>query len=98
MNTDFNEPAEFKKLSKYEQTVLLSWIKNNILPKKTANYNYSSYGLKHLFENASGGFYITNGMFKGGMLAGGYVSVDVSELNWYFRISQKFPALKNRKV
>jgi len=40
--------------------------------------------LKHRCENAAGGFYISNGQFKGAMLAAGYVPIDSSDRNWHF--------------
>ncbi|MDP9476457.1 MAG: hypothetical protein M3R38_12375 [Actinomycetota bacterium] len=43
-----------------------------------------SYTMKHDFETA-GGFYVTNGQFKGAMLAAGYQPAKRGEQNWRFR-------------
>ena len=44
----------------------------------------TSYGIKHDFERE--GFYLTNGQFKGAMLAAGYDPEKANELNWTFKI------------
>lgn len=93
---DGNHPLAFLQLSPSETRALIDWIKANFKPIKTANKNYTSYGLKHIFEKSECGFYITNGMFKGAMLQAGFDPVDKQDLNWVFCISQKSPALKRR--
>lgn len=93
-----DKPEEFEKLSPDEKKKIIEWISENIKPRKTINKWNSSYGLKHIFEDdkASGGFYMTNGQFKGAMLKCGFKPVDERELNWMYCISQKSPAFKKR--
>ncbi|MBA2442601.1 MAG: hypothetical protein H0V53_09380 [Rubrobacter sp.] len=85
---DLDPPAEYAELSAAERTALLSWIAEYISPRKTPNKR-TSYGIKHAFEASTGGFYVSNGAFKGAMLAAGYEPVCPEELNWRFRISTR---------
>ena len=78
MKKEINEldlPAEFKKLSAQECESLLNWIRARLVVAKTV-YRTSSYGLKHQFEEAPDGFYVTNGAFKGAMIAAGFRPTD----------------------
>jgi hypothetical protein len=87
------------KMSEYELTdieikTLDNWIMANILPQKAPNKNYTSYALKILFEQAPGGFFITNKQFKEAMVRCNFSPVNKNKLNWEFRISLKSPGLK----
>lgn len=62
---------------------------------KTPNYDKSSYGLKHILEKDTG-LYLTNNEFKDAMLMCGYEPINPNELNWYYQISKKSPAFKNK--
>lgn len=86
-----NSPEYYQELSDEEKERLCDWIICNIFPRKTPNHEHSSYKLKHYFEHDKGGFYITNGQFKGAMIACGFEPVNENELNWHFSISQKSP-------
>lgn len=44
-------------------------------------------GVKGFLDLGYEGFYITNGQFKGAMLAAGYQPANANELNWRFRIN-----------
>jgi len=96
MQVDPNHPLNFLILPASETRKLSDWIKLNILPRKSPNQRHTSYGLKHIFEHSDSGFYITNGQFKGAMMARGFLPVNKRELNWRFRISEKSPGLKGR--
>lgn len=88
-------PIEFDLLSKEEQDLLIEWC---LLLDKIQNVNkkHSSYGLKHLFEHSSGGFYVNNGAFKGAMLKAGFkYSKGDPPKNWYFNVAEK--SIKNEK-
>lgn len=98
MQPDLNHPLAFLTLPASETRILSKWIKLNILPIKSPNLKHTSYSLKHLFEHSECGFYITNGQFKGAMMARGFIPVNKRELNWRFRISEKSPGLKGRWV
>lgn len=94
---DLNLPKDFENLTDEKKKSLCKWIEANIMPRKTFNYSRSSYGMKHLFEKSEGGFYVTNGQFKGAMLKCGFEPANENELNWHFRISTKSPAFHERQ-
>ena len=73
-----DSPDEFKELSNDEQNLLIEWIPQNFIPRKTPKTRYTSYGLKHLFEHdrEHGGHYLKNGQFKGAMLASEFKPLD----------------------
>ena len=79
-----DRPEEYEKLSPAEQAALLEWIRLAIKPAKTPVVE-TSYGIKHDFEYATR-LYVSNGQFKGAMLAEGYAPVNPGEQNWRFRI------------
>ena len=80
-----NRPEGYDILSHEEQTALRDWIAANMRQARTPDPHWTSYGLKHRFEESEGGFYITNGQYKAAMLMAGYEPVDRTELNWRFR-------------
>ena len=84
-NDCVNDPRCLQDLPAGQQAVLIRWIRDVLVPAGRA-FHRTSYGMKHDFENEPGGFYVTNGMFKGAMLAAGYQPVDASEINWRFRV------------
>lgn len=94
-----NQPDEFYKLSTNEQTTLRSWVKTHITPRKTINRRYTSYGLKHDFEDDKehGGFYVSNGAFKGAMRVCGFEADNENETNWNYCISDKSRFVMERK-
>ena len=61
----------------------LKWIAEKI-QYRTRVCEYSSYGLKHIFERETN-HYISNDDFKKAMLLSGYMPIDSSEPNWRFR-------------
>lgn len=95
MNRMTNCSDEFWELTQEDQERAIMWIKENIQPRKTPNERHTSYGIKHLFEHVVGGFYMTNGEFKGAMSAAGFEPVLKGDLNWSYRVSNKSPAFKN---
>jgi len=88
-----NSPENYARLSTEQQAALQAWIGRAIAPGtgRTRDGRISSYVLKHYFERSPGGFYITNGMFKGAMRAAGYDPRDRATLNWQFRIEPRCP-------
>lgn len=78
-----NQPSAHEELSEDAKEALQAWIAVAVKPAKTVGPS-NSYIMKHDFESA-GGFYVTNGQFKGAMLIAGYEPVDRTELNWRFR-------------
>lgn len=75
-------PDEFDALPPHEQVALLFWIRHAMKPAVTFGRD-TSYGLKHLFEDATG-LYVSNGSFKGAMLAVEYTPKDRLQRNWTF--------------
>lgn len=73
------------------QGIVLNWIRQNILPRKTPLLSNSSYGLKHMLERDTD-IYMTNNQFKDAMLACGFLPVNERELNWHYCISRRSPA------
>lgn len=63
------------------------WIGDNLTPIKVTNRHHSSYGLKHLFESATG-LYVTNGLFIAAMLACGYRMEKYPGYNPSFNVSE----------
>jgi hypothetical protein len=82
---DANDPRCWDQLSSDRQAALVGWIRDVLVPAGRA-FHRSSYAMKHDFEREPGGFYVTNGMFKGAMLAAGHQPVDAREINWRFRV------------
>lgn len=87
--TEHDYPEDFDKLPVERQNQLLFWISENLIPRKTFNTGYTSYGIKHLVKIPDHDSYFTNGQFKGAMLKSGYQVKDKSDLNWVFNVSQK---------
>lgn len=82
------------------QQIVLQWIHDNIRPIKSANYNHSSYGIKHILQHDTN-IYLTNNQFKDAMMRCGHLPVDSDRLNWNFKISEKSPAftpIENRRT
>jgi hypothetical protein len=81
----FNAPEHYAELTAAQQMELQQWIARTFTPTSRAN-SRTSYGLKHDFEAV--GFYVTNGQFKGAMLAAGYQPTPgtAGEVNWCFRV------------
>lgn len=67
--------------SKEEINIVCEWIRSNLIRIKTANYDKSSYSLKHSLETDTG-IYLTNNEFKDAMLMCEYEPVNPNELNW----------------
>ena len=93
-NEGLNSAGDYFNLTDEKRNVLWDWCYFNFYKRKTVNKRYTSYGLKHIFERSKNGFYITNGQFKGAMLASGQMTRNELDLNWCFCISEKSPALK----
>lgn len=91
-----NDPTEYEKLNTRQKEVLQEWITECVKPHRTQKYNsyHSSYGLKHVFDKG-GGFYVTNGQFKGAMLTAGFPPEDSNKKNWVFKIGKRAGTKKN---
>jgi uncharacterized protein YozE (UPF0346 family) len=88
----YEDPDTFRNgkqqyhLTEDEQEALLRWILANFTAAKTVWRRSTSCTIKHWFEASSGGFYVTNGHFKGAMLAAGFEPADPTAKDWLFRI------------
>lgn len=89
--SEFNNPNEYDQLSLENKARLQKWIDERVRPNLIKSYNpyLTSYGLKHYFEQDVG-LYISNGVFKGAMLAAGIQPKEYDRLNWVFQISKRF--------
>lgn len=89
--SDYNNPKEYNDLTERQQTILKIWIAECLNPFQTKSHlpHWSSYSLKHRFEYSNYGFYVTNGQFKGAMLAAGFNPKEENTLNWTFRLGKK---------
>ena len=89
-----NCPSKFMILSEKDKSLALEWIKNMYDPSDKI-FSSSSYGIKHVLQSFKGdcgkyeGLYLTNGQFKGAMLAAGFEPVERNVINWRFRMKLK---------
>ena len=86
-----DDPNAFCQLDEAQQTALLAYITAKFKPGKSVYPKSSSYGLKHVFEESTGGFYVTNGQFKGAMQRAGFEPTDPKRQNWLFRLAAAQP-------
>ena len=82
-----NQLQAWALLNDGEKAILSQWIADHISP--APKVGPTSYDLKHTFAKSPGGFYLTNGQFKGAMQAAGYEAVDESMVKWAYRITVK---------
>ena len=88
MSVNLNSTEQFDLLTAEEQAQLIEWCRN-LQKSKAFSKNYTSYGLKHVFQY-NGGFYVTNGAFKKAMQLAGFSHKECSSrINWWFNVSPK---------
>ncbi|NEU29953.1 hypothetical protein GN156_04070 [bacterium LRH843] len=95
-----NHHDEYEELSEYQKNQLELWIMEYIFPHQIKSYSayHSSYSLKHKFQNSGVGFYVTNGAFKGAMLASGIKPKDKNRVNWTFKLGKKAGSVTNKRI
>jgi len=81
-----NQPRDYERLTPDKGAALAEWISTTMHAIKAANQYQTSYALKDVFKRSANGFTITNGQFKGAMLAAGHQPIDGETLNWTFHI------------
>ena len=86
--SDINHPREFEKLERWQKLIVTTWINENFKERSSINYRHSSYEHKHTFERSTDGFYMTNGAFKGALLAAGFTNHNEG-MNWCFAITEQ---------
>lgn len=84
------DDALLEDLPKRQQKDVLRWIKDNFYIRKTPNYNYHTYRLKHILQYDTG-IYLTDNQFKDAMLRSGYEPLDKYDGSWYFCLGMKNP-------
>jgi hypothetical protein len=68
-----DESEELGKLTFDQQTELLGWIEESLVPAPEPEGNRrDSYGLKHTFERTPEGFYVTDEQFRAAMWLAGF--------------------------
>lgn len=80
------QPDAYNTMPTEQQQALQHWIADTIRPATAVYKRRTSAGLMQLFEQTTNGFHVSNGQFKGAMLAAGYQPVDHTALNWLFHI------------
>ena len=83
-----DSPLLFYELTNEQQKSVVDWCKQ-FKQVKGYHYGVTSYGMKHDFERSRGGFYMTNGAFKGAMVVAGFKVANEKNLNWHFNISKR---------
>lgn len=96
--TQVDDPWQYEELTKLSRMILYRWCVDNFIPTKYINRHHSSYELKHIFEDAPQGFYITNGCLKGAMLAAGFTPRGPDVQNPFYNISERSQALSRRRA
>ena len=81
-----NQTSDYARLTADQGATLAAWIAMTMHLIKAANHHHNSCALKGVFERSAGGFALTNGQFKGAMLAAGLHPVDAMQLHWTFHI------------
>jgi hypothetical protein len=69
-----DEYDELSELTADQQNALFGWIRESleISPETTERYRHDSYELKHIFERAPEGFYVTDAQFRAVMWLAGF--------------------------
>jgi hypothetical protein len=92
-----NQPSAYLELPGKQRAAIQEWVAQELVTAPLAGPR-CSYGLKHVFHRLPGGFYVTNGQFKGAMLAAGHEPIDRYELNWRFSYLLADPQLFDRSL
>lgn len=83
------DPEQYHKVPEETRKRAKEWILNNIRPYRMTN-SRTSYGIKHILQHDTG-IYLTDGEFKGAMLAAGYAPINPDEDEWRFRVQVRIP-------
>ena len=81
-----NQAQDYDRLTADKRATVAAWIVGTMHPSKHTNMYQSSAALAGVFARSTGGFAVTNGQFKGAMLAAGLHPVDAIQLHWTFYI------------
>ena len=93
---DVNQPSSYDKLPDSEKADLQVFILGSLIPADGTG-RFGSYSLKHIYQRLEGR-YVTNGEFKGAMLAAGFEPIDRCELTWQFSYRLADPKIRARSI
>lgn len=82
------DDALLDDLPKRQQKDVMRWIDDNFYVRKTPNYNYHTYWLKHALQYETG-IYITDNQMKDAFLRAGFEPLDKYEETWKFCLGVK---------
>ena len=84
-------PAAYDKVPEENKKQANEWIAEHIRPFRLTN-SRDSYSLKHVMQHDhDSGLYLTDGEFKGAMLAAGYTPINMDDRTWHWKIQVKIP-------
>ena len=89
-NLPSDNPEQFYKESERNKKLLLSWIKENLVPG--GNKSRGSYELKEIYSYATG-IYIPNGTMKEALKISGFKPKDETSNNWSFKVQKDSPGI-----
>lgn len=89
-NENVDHPSEYQKLTDNERQAVHAWIVSNFT-KADTYWRVHSYFLKDVFRKSPSGFYLTNGAFKGAMIAAGFSPKHPNHQNWVFNVKANEP-------
>lgn len=78
----------FEDLPKRQRKEVIKWIEDNFYIRKTPNYNYHTYWLKHALQYETG-IYITDNQMKDAFLRAGFYPLDKYDESWKFYLGVK---------
>jgi hypothetical protein len=81
-----NQAQDYDRLTGDKRTAVATWIAGTLFPSKNVNRYQSSAALAGVFARSAGGFAVTNGQFKGAVLAAGLRPIDDMHVDWTFHI------------
>jgi len=84
-----------EEMTEHRRNMLLGWIRYNLIPTKSFNYDYKVFEIKELFERDPNGFPISAGDFTETMKRAGFlVKLEDEPDLCRCSISNKSPALR----
>ena len=90
-----HDNAHFCDLTLEEQTLIIRWLRWNVLFSSKVLHGHTSYGMKHDVTQRTN-IYITNNQMKEAMLKIGHFPYEVNTLNWEFCVSKSSPIFKRQ--
>ena len=82
------DDALLDDLPKIQRKEVMRWIDDNFYIRKTPNFNYHTYWLKHALQYETG-IYITDNQMKDAFLRAGFNPLDKYDESWKFHLGIK---------